>query len=249
MLPPRRTARAALAAVAVLAVLLTAAAVGASSTSVTPHPSSVSGLSARSEQFPPLWVTHRHQGTGLRYRLADPAVSVELTDDLSRWFDEDAVVAGLTAFNDVPGSSFEVTVVDAGGDVLVDGAGECDRDGKDGGAAITYDIDPDEHRAVAWVTGARILLCGSLADRDAHYHEHAAAHEVGHLAGLGHLGGERCRGCAEAHRCAVMNYRLRECTRVTAGERSAVAALYPAQVDGSETEAPEPPRPTHGAAP
>jgi hypothetical protein len=135
----------------------------------------------------PDWVPLIHVETGRPYRLLDPHLTVAIAPSVTEHLSHEWLAAGLTVFNDVPGSAVEVVVtaeVDTAdiGVVVV----PCRRLPGGNLGRVRLHVDAVDAHA-AWVDTARIEVCPRLAERSRHFVRHLVAHELAHVLGLGHL--------------------------------------------------------------
>lgn len=173
------------------------------------------------------WVPWIHRGSGQPYRLLDPHLAVAIDPAVVDRVGRPPLVAGLTAFDDVPGSAVDVTLVGDPdvADVEVREVPCRELRGKQGRAR------PHVARVgprAAWVDTARIDVCPRLAERTRHYVRHLMAHELAHLLGFGHLCDEV--QCWPLDRrpgpCEFMRPSVHPCQDLAA-VRAALPALYP----------------------
>lgn len=184
----------------------------------------------------PHWVPLIHRGSGRPYRLLDPHLTVAIDPATIARVGRPPLVAGLTAFNDVPGSAVHVTVVSEldNADVEVREV-PCPQLHDKQGQARPH-VDHIDTRG-AWVDRARIDVCSRLGERSGHYVQYLMAHELAHLLGFGHL-------CDEPHcwplgrrpdPCEFMHPSVHPCQDL-GNVRTALSALYP----GTHCDAPLP---------
>lgn len=173
------------------------------------------------------WVPWIHPASGRPYRLLDPHLTVAIDPVTVSRVGRRPLVAGLTAFNDVPGSAVHVTLPaePSTADVEVREV-PCPKLHDKQGLARPH-VDRVDTRA-AWVDRGRIEVCPRLGERSRHYIRHLMAHELAHLLGFGHLCDEA--GCWPLDRhpdpCEFMHPSVHPC-QDPEDLRAALPALYP----------------------
>lgn len=217
------------ATVAMLAALLclTLAAPAPAGPEPTPPHARVDVVAVAHAVTDPDWVPWIDDDTGRPYRLLDPRLAVAIDPSITDHVGRQPIVAGLTAFNDVPGSAVDVSVTADlhAADVRVVEV-PCQRlDGKQG-RARPHVLRSDDR--AAWVGTARIEVCRSLREQSRHYARHLMAHELAHVLGIGHL-------CEQSdcwpldrrpHPCEFMRPSVHPCQDLDS-VRAALPTLYP----------------------
>lgn len=175
----------------------------------------------------PGWVPWIHAETGRPYRLLDPRLTVAIAPSVIERVGDGPLVAGLTAFNDVPGSAVEVTIAANAdpADIRVIEV-PCRRlQGKQGRTHLQVHATDVQ---AAWVDTARIEVCPRLAKRSRHLVRHLMAHELAHVLGFGHLCADR--DCwpldRRPHPCEFMHPSVHPCQDLDT-VRAALPTLYP----------------------
>lgn len=180
-------ARHAIVTVVALVVLPGAASLPSSAEGSTPPPHRrvdvIELASTTDRQWAP-WVDSR---SGRPYRVIDPHLAVTVDPVVVEHVGLQAILEGLQAFNDIPGSAVHVDVdlgpaSDAAWRLTMrDCADLGEHEGRTRLAVASMD------RFGAWVDGATMEVCPTVRERSHHFIRHLLAHELAHVLGLGHV--------------------------------------------------------------